>query len=353
MNRLNGSSLKAIREFYGKNQSYFAKELGISQPTMSKIEKGEKPLEHEHIKLFSEYFTEKFFQNTHETAPQQLYYRKLSSINKTTINLFESRINLIYGAIKKGLDIVDLESDSKGLPRIDPEQFNLDFEYIATEIRLRLGIGRGPILNIIEVLEAYGVFIHFFEYDFISEENRKFDGVSFYADGAPVILINKKIPDSRKVFTIAHELGHLIMHFDSIINMERDIEKEANKFAAAFLAPEKDIKKDLRQLTLAKLEALKLEWNMSISALVYRAYTLQTISDQTLRWWMMKLAPIRKNEPHEFKLPAPALMSEMIKLLNEETDHGFFNDLGYTPKLQQELFNINHNTSKLKLKIVN
>lgn len=349
---MNGSSLKTIRDFYGKNQSYLAKQLGISQPTISKIEKGEKPLEPEHIKLFSEYFTEFFFKNTHETAPQQLYYRKLSSINKTTINLFESRINLIYGAIKKGLDIVDLESDSKGLPRIDPEQFNLDFEYIATEIRLQLGIGRGPILNIIEVLETYGVIIHFFDYDFISEDNRKFDGVSFYTDGVPVILINKKIPDSRKVFTIAHELGHLVMHFDSIINIERDIEKEANNFAAAFLAPEKDIKKDLRQLTLAKLESLKLEWNMSISALIYRAFTLETISAQTLRWWMMKLAPIRKNEPHEFKLSAPVLMNEMIHLLNVETDHDFFKDLGYTTKLQDELFNSNHNISKIKLSIV-
>ena len=53
-------------------------------------------------------------------------------------------------------------------------------------------------------------------------------------------------------------------------------------------AVEKDIKSSLRQLTLEKLKSLKLEWNMSISSLVYRAYSLGTISQQTLRFWMMK-----------------------------------------------------------------
>lgn len=352
MSRVNGSSLKTIRDFYGKNQSYLAKQLGVSQPTMSKIEKGEKPLEIEHIEKFSEYFTESFFNNNVEIAPPRLFYRKLSSINKTTINLFESRINLLYNAIKKGLDIVDLNSDNGSIPKIDAELFNLDFEYIATEVRLQLGIGRGPINNIIEVLESFGIIVHLFDYDFISEENRKFDGVSFYVDGVPVILINKKIPDSRKVFTIAHELGHLVMHFDSVINIDRDIEKEANMFAAAFLAPEKDVKRELKHLNIAKLESLKMEWNMSISALVYRAFTIGTISEQTLRWWMMKLAPIRKKEPYEFTLQEPSLLNDMLDILNKETDYSFFKSLGYTDKLQEEIFNINKNISKVKLRIV-
>lgn len=350
MDRVSGTSLKTIREFYGLNQSQMAKKLGVSQPMISKIEKDEKVLDEDKFSVFSDYFSESFLKSHIETANQKLFYRKLSSINKTTLNMFESRINLIHNVIDKGLDIVDIESDKK-IPQIDPEVFNLDMEYIATEVRLRLGIGRGPILDIVKKLESFGVIIHFFNYDFISEENRKFDGVSLYANGIPVILINDKIPNSRKVFTIAHELGHLVMHFDSIINIDRDIEKEANNFAAAFLAPEKDIKSSLRRLTIEKLEELKLEWNMSLSALVYRAFTLGTITEQTLRFWMMKLAPFRKKEPNEFKVSSPELLSRMLDLVNKDTENTFFKDIGYNIKLQEELFGF-RNKPKTILRIV-
>lgn len=350
MDRVSGTSLKTIREFYGLNQSQMAKKLGVSQPMISKIEKDEKVLDEDKLSAFKDHFSELFLRNHIEPANQKLFYRKLSSINKTTLNMFESRINLIHNVIDKSLDIIDIESDKK-IPQIDPEVFDLDMEYIATEVRLRLGIGRGPLLDIVKKLESFGVIIHFFNYDFISEENRKFDGVSFYVGGIPIILINSKIPNSRKVFTIAHELGHLVMHFDSIINIDRDIEKEANNFAAAFLAPEKDIKSSLRRLTMDKLEELKLEWNISLSALVYRAYTLGTITDQTLRLWMMKLAPYRKKEPNEFKVSEPKLLNQILELSNKETNNSFFKELGYNIKLQEELFNIK-NESKVKLKIV-
>lgn len=350
MNRVNGSSLKTIREFYGLNQSQLAKKLGLSQPMVSKIEKDEKNLDEEYFSVFIDYFNENFFRNHVEVANQKLFYRKLSSINKKTLNMFEARVNLIHNTINSGLDIVDIESEKK-IPQIDPELFDLNMEYIATEVRLRLGIGRGPILDIVKKLEDFGVIIHFFNYDFISEENRKFDGVSFYVEGTPVILINNKIPNSRKVFTIAHELGHLVMHSDNIINISRDIEKEANNFAAAFLAPEKDIKSSLRRLNLSKLEELKTEWNMSLSALVYRAYTLGTITEQTLRFWMMKLAPFRKKEPNEFGLSNPKLLNQVFELLNKETEHSFFKELGYNFKLQEELFNF-RDKSKIKLRII-
>ena len=357
-NAYNGFSIKIVRDFYGLNQSQFAKLLGISQPVISKLEKGDKNLEENQIEKFKEYFEPSFCKRNVENVNQKLYYRKLSSITKTKLALFESRLNLLHNTISEALEIIDLDAD--GLPKINTDdfikekngEFKIDFEYLATEIRLKFGIGRGPINNIVDLLESKGIIIHFFDYDFISSDNNKFDGVSFYVKGIPVILVNDKIPNSRKVFTIAHELGHLLLHFEDLISIDRDIEAEANHFAASFLAPEKDIKSSLRQLTLEKLKSLKLEWNMSISSLVYRAYSLGTISQQTLRFWMMKLAPIRKQEPLEFEIAKPTLLNKMFKLLESETDNGFYKQLGFTEKLREELFGKDNLPLRTKLKIV-
>jgi len=354
----NGFSLKVVRDFYGISQSQFAKLLGISQPVISKLEKGDKNLEEIHIKNFSEYFEPNYFKRNVENVNPKLFYRKLSSVTKSKLGLFESRLNLFYNTIVEALEIVDL--DSQSLPRIDIDkyyreidgEYKIDFEYIATEVRLNLGVGRGPINDIIKLLEERGVIIHFFDYDFISSDNNKFDGVSFYVKGVPIILINNKIPNSRKVFTIAHELGHLLLHFDDMISIERDIEFEANNFASAFLAPAKDIKSSLRQLNIEKLKSLKMEWNMSISSLVYRAYTLGTISQQTLRFWMMKLSPIRKNEPLEFELNNPKLLKKLFEVLEEQTNNGFYKHLGFTEKMRVELFGKDNVPYRAKLKIV-
>ncbi len=250
----------------------------------------------------------------------------------------------VYEQLPK-IDINDYYRDVDG-------EYKTDFEYIATEIRLKFGIGRGPISNIIKLLEEKGIIIHFFDYDFISSDNNKFDGVSFYVKGTPVILVNNKVPNSRKVFTIAHELGHLLLHFDDMISIERDIENEANSFASAFLAPAKDIKSSLRQLNIDKLKSLKIEWNMSIASLVYRAYALGTISQQTLRFWMMKLSPIRKNEPLEFEIDNPKLLKKLFQVLEEQTENGIYKHLGFTEKLRSELFGKDNIPQRTKLKIV-
>ena len=325
-NAYNGFSIKIVRDFYGLNQSQFAKLLGISQPVISKLEKGDKNLEENQIEKFKEYFEPSFFKRNVENVNQKLFYRKLSSITKTKLALFESRLNLLHNTISEALEIIDLDAD--GLPKINTDdfikekngEFKIDFEYLATEIRLKFGIGRGPINNIVDLLESKGIIIHFFDYDFISSDNNKFDGVSFYVKGIPVILVNDKIPNSRKVFTIAHELGHLLLHFEDLISIDRDIEAEANHFAASFLAPEKDIKSSLRQ--------------------------------QTLRFWMMKLAPIRKQEPLEFEIAKPTLLNKMFKLLESETDNGFYKQLGFTEKLREELFGKDNLPLRTKLKIV-
>ncbi len=69
-------------------------------------------------------------------------------------------------------------------------------------------------------------------------------------DEKPTIIINSSPPETRKKFTLAHELGHIIIpwhtgtivsHIDQIdADLEyREMESEANKFAAEILMPEK------------------------------------------------------------------------------------------------------------------
>ena len=155
-NAYNGFSIKIVRDFYGLNQSQFAKLLGISQPVISKLEKGDKNLEENQIEKFKEYFEPSFFKRNVENVNQKLFYRKLSSITKTKLALFESRLNLLHNTISEALEIIDLDAD--GLPKINTDdfikekdnEFKIDFEYLATEIRLKFGIGRGPINNIVD-----------------------------------------------------------------------------------------------------------------------------------------------------------------------------------------------------------
>lgn len=342
MGRVNGSSLKTVRDFYGESQSAFAKRLSISQSLMSKFEKGEKIMGEDQQKLFSEYFLPQFFQGDIDVASQQLYYRKFATITKKMISQFEARVNLINHYISECMEIIDISLPN--LPQVDIEDYGRDFEHIATEIRLKMGLGRGPILDIVKTIEQAGVIIQFFDFSFITGENHKFDGLSFYNNGIPIILINDKIPNSRKVFTMAHELGHLIMHFDRFIGPERDIEKEANEFASAFLAPAKEIKSQLRNLNLQKLFNLKIEWNMSIAALLYRAKFLGNITDQTWRRWMMNVAPFRKSEPNEFEISKPETLKRLIEAVNSATLGSFNSSIGYSQQLIKELFSFEERT---------
>ena len=105
-NAYNGFSIKIVRDFYGLNQSQFAKLLGISQPVISKLEKGDKNLEENQIEKFKEYFEPNFFKRNVENVNQKLFYRKLSSITKTKLGLFEARLNLLHNTISEALEIL-------------------------------------------------------------------------------------------------------------------------------------------------------------------------------------------------------------------------------------------------------
>ncbi len=69
-------------------------------------------------------------------------------------------------------------------------------------------------------------------------------------DLPPCIFLNQHVPADRMRFSLAHELGHIIMH--TVPGDE--IENEANAFAAELLVPEKQFRRALTG------QRLSLEW---------------------------------------------------------------------------------------------
>ncbi len=346
----NNETIKLVREYLGLSQSAFAKEFKTSQSVLSNIEKGEKQLEDTLVNQLDSLFSEEFFKLEVITPIQKLYYRKFASTSKNLITSFEARLSLMVMTIEKLLDEISVPENK--VPNIDLEDFNYDYEYLANEIRIKFGNLRGPINDIVSLLEKNGVIIHFFEFDFIKSDNHKFDGVSTYVSGVPVIFVNNKIPNSRKVFTIAHELGHLILHFDSIIPPSRDIEDEANKFASAFLAPLNEVFRIFRGFNLDKLFYLKNEWKMSAAAILYRAKEIGSIKEDWYRKCVMWISKYRKNEPYEFEVSKPTLLKKMFEIAETELNFSLLHNMGFKEMVRNDLFSVILPPKNVKLKIV-
>ena len=65
-----------------------------------------------------------------------------------------------------------------------------------------------PLYNLVEIVEDHGVRV------FSTETSDRFDGISAWVDDIPVIAVNVLHDSVRRRFTVAHELGHILLEFD-------------------------------------------------------------------------------------------------------------------------------------------
>lgn len=109
-------------------------------------------------------------------------------------------------------------------------------------------------------------------------------------DGGPAIVVNSddKISMERKRFTVAHELGHLLLHtdsFDGICATEnQNEEKEANSFAAELLMPQEAFLSKLAEYSgISWIDAvlyIKQYFGVSYKTVLYRLSN--KLSDETM-----------------------------------------------------------------------
>lgn len=117
----------------------------------------------------------------------------------------------------------------------------------ARRARACLGLSNtDSICDISELMEYAGIKLRIRPFGF-----RRTFGLSIGdIDGGPAIVVNCEsgIPVERQLFTVIHEMGHLIMHqksyIDSIGQEDSDEERAADLFAGYFLVPDEAFKKE-------------------------------------------------------------------------------------------------------------
>lgn len=319
---LNIERIKLARESRGYSQSTLAKELNsASQVLLSKIEKGLANITDDVLNEISSVlsYPKEFFYAKHDVYPlKHFYFRKNLGTSVVKAKLLESQINIISGNICDLLDSVEIETD---LPYTDLNKTGLSPEKMAERVREYFNLPKGPIKDIVKVVEQQGIILHIFDFNL----DLKISGLSLITKaGVPVMILNKNQPASRMVFTIAHELGHILMHFKGgIISEERDVENEADRFASSFLMPNEEIRSSLCYLTDEKLGDLKRYWKVSIQALLFKAKSLNTINTDQYRRWVTKINYYgwRKQEPMEFENSEPQLLVKIFRLHFEQLDY--------------------------------
>jgi Zn-dependent peptidase ImmA (M78 family)/DNA-binding XRE family transcriptional regulator len=327
MQQFNHHLLCLARDARELTQAGLAQKVKITQGTLSKYETGLLSPPEDVLQQISEalQFPVSFF-----LQPEQPYgfppfhFRKRKKLGTKALNRIIAEMNICRMHVKRLC--VSYERDELGfIPEIDPDQYQgfskngPAIEDIAQHVREAWGVSRGPIENMVALIERNGgiVLPCAFGTDLI-------DAMSQRIDGMPVLFfVNKTAPADRVRYTLAHELGHMILHTLSLSD-DDTMEDQADAFAGAFLLPAEEFRPQLRRFDLAHLANLKAYWKVSMGALAMRADRLNLISAHQKKtfWIQMGKLDYRRNEPNEPAPEAPEALSRMIRFHRR--------DLGYS-----------------------
>jgi Zn-dependent peptidase ImmA (M78 family) len=200
--------------------------------------------------------------------------REEAFVEGRTLHLLER-----YLAVEDALGLASVVWDR---PREAPYPVRAvtDAENAARALRTHWGLGIDAIPSMVELLEERGIkvlSIELGDIDGLTANVRRKNGES-----VPVIVVKKSAWAERKRFTLAHELGHMVMDVPPAIT-----EKAAHHFAGAFLMPAEalwgEIGKRRTSISLGELLHLKQLFGASFQCIAYRCRDLQIIGEPTFR----------------------------------------------------------------------
>ena len=294
-----GDVILVARRAAGMTQGDLADQLGITQAALSRYENNLREPDGEMLERMSKVLDVSVPFLSHAFRLQgaiaaDAHMRRQKTTKVTDWKIAEARLNLYRMRSAFLLRRVPMRPDNH-VATFDPD--DTPPADAARLLRAQWKMPIGAVRNLTRWIESAGVVV--VEEDF---GTHRIDGLSQWASDYPIIMVNARLPVDRKRLTLAHELGHLVLHTQYL---DTDMEDQANDFAAEFLMPKHVIEPELKDLTPAKLLAMKRVWGVSMQAIYERAYRMGkvTAAQRTSFYRNMNARGWKKNEPGSEKIP--------------------------------------------------
>ncbi|SDF34847.1 Zn-dependent peptidase ImmA, M78 family [Blastococcus fimeti] len=317
---MNPQMLTLLRESRGLSQSALAEASGIPQPTLSKAEGGLTDLDDERIDRLATalHYPREVLSWTDPVygfGNAAFHHRKQQSLTQSTLRKIHAAVNLTRMRVARLVRSVDVEARFS-IPCIEVEEMGSPAE-VARAVRAAWLMPMGPVKNMIRTLEHAGAIV--VRLDLGSPRISAISTLT--GDAPPVFILNHGQPSDRERWSLAHELGHLVMHTMPMSSAEA--EKEADEFASEFLLPAAEIRSQLTGMDLKRAAQLKAAWRVSMAALIRTARDLGKIDEGKYKSLMVRMSQLgwRKSEPVEIDREEPSVVPTVLNVHREDHEY--------------------------------
>lgn len=325
----NGERLKEARLYNKLTITELAERLNVTKQMISKYENGK-----------SEPSFDKSLQLNHFLGyPREFFYSKEKFYIENEGTFFRSRLTATQKskepasiALKYSVIVRDFLEGYVEFPTLQNREVyegESNIEEITLSIREKMDLGLDPIYDIVELSELMGFTVINMNYqedkvDAFSSMNT-INGNSYF-----IITTGDSGSFYRQQFSIAHEIGHWVLH-QNINPQELDkdeykvIEEEANRFASILLLPKESFGIELKSKIVDEIDTyynLKRKWHVSMAAMIKRARDMEIISaEQEVKLYkQMHYRKWRNPEPFDLdtKVTSPVSFKQSLELLIDE-----------------------------------
>ena len=287
-----GRRLQEHRRSLRETQGDVADRLGMSRPAVAAIEAGQRRLSPDLVvRLADAYRLPVSALVRAGPPPARLVTQfRLPGEDAPDRDALGAAVARLEGLVERYVHLEELlDAPLRALPappyRFDSNRVEIDAEAVAEAERRRLGLGDGPLNNLRELLEREAG-LRIFSLDLPGRVAGLF-GVSPVA--GPCVAINAAHPATRQRWTLGHEYGHFLTAKDrpeitrlGAFKRQPDMERFAERFAAAWLMPRPGLERRLREVVagqqtmrVADLLVLAAQFGVSAQALILRLEDLR------------------------------------------------------------------------------
>ncbi len=264
------------------SQERLAQMVGVTRQSINNYEKAKTLPDSQTLSVLAHALgvtLDDLLRSPHEGLPNFRFRAHASFGKKPQLAAGVLRMLETYNALEQAVGLPPYAPESTPCHHLSGNEKRI--AAIATQFRHRLGLGDAPILNLFEATEEIGLKVLRQPLSI-----KGFFGLSACSadQGAFVLVNNHSLTIERQLFTLAHEIGHLIFHRDEYQDTlvkegtseeEKAREDVANYFAGHLLVPQAELEQ-MYQLT-TNIVKLKQHFRVSYQVILTRLAQMEVI----------------------------------------------------------------------------